>query len=35
MNWPRATIGHDQMNTPPTVMRPSEKRVKIPVDGEM
>jgi hypothetical protein len=35
MNWPAATMGQLQMNTPPMVMSPSEKRVKIPVEGEM
>jgi len=33
--WPAATIGQLQMKTPPMVVSPSAKRVKIPVDGEM
>jgi len=35
MNWPIATTGQVQMNTPPMVTRPSANRVKMPVDGEM
>jgi len=34
-NWPSATTGQVQMNTPPSVVSPSANRVKIPVDGEM
>ncbi len=34
-NWPAATTGQVQMNTPPSVVRPSANRVKMPVDGEM
>ena len=34
-NWPRATTGQVQMNTPPSVVSPSANRVKIPVEGEM
>ncbi len=32
---PAATIGQLQMNTPPIVVNPSAKSVKMPVDGEM
>jgi len=32
---PTATIGQLQMKTPPIVVRPSAKSVKMPVDGEM
>ncbi len=35
MNCPAATIGQLQMKTPPIVVRPSAKSVKMPVDGEM
>ncbi len=35
MNWPAATMGHDQMKTPPMVARPRPKSVKMPVEGEM
>ena len=35
MIWPSATMGHDQMKTPPNVISPKAKSVKIPVDGEM
>ncbi len=35
MNWPMATTGQVQMNTPPMVPRPRANSVKIPVDGEM
>ena len=30
-----ATMGQLQMNTPPSVSRPRENRVKMPVEGEM
>ena len=35
MNWPSATTGQVQMNTPPSVVRPRAKSVKMPVDGEI
>ena len=35
MNWPSATIGQLQMNTPPMVMIPRKNSVKMPVEGEM
>ena len=35
MNCPTATIGQLQKKRPPTVLRPSAKSVKMPVEGEM